>query len=120
MTLVLLSSSLTMVLGVAAAHRGNIKKTFRLLMATMVCGIAFVVIHATEWITLIHEGVTPVEKSLEPCGPAIWRGFFGLTGMHMLHVTIGVVYLGVICLGIQQGQMDAGACRSQWALLALC
>jgi cytochrome c oxidase subunit 3 len=25
--------------------------------------------------------------------------FFGLTGMHMLHVTIGVVYLGIVAYG---------------------
>ena len=64
MTFVLLSSSLTMVLGVAAAHRHDVKKTVRYLIFTMICGAAFVLIHATEWITLFHEGSHAVVQSL--------------------------------------------------------
>ena len=30
--------------------------------------------------------------------PQFAATFFGLTGMHMLHVTLGVVYLGVVAL----------------------
>src|ERR1700677_1049590 len=59
MTFVLLSISLTMVLGVNAAFKGARKKTFRCLIATIIFGIAFVLIHATEWVTLFGEGVTP-------------------------------------------------------------
>src|SRR5580693_6627146 len=42
MTLVLLSSSLTMVLAVSAAHQGKVKRAVGLLIATIVCGLAFV------------------------------------------------------------------------------
>ena len=42
MTFVLLSSSLTMVLGVNAAFNGDRKKTVRYLIATIVCGLLFV------------------------------------------------------------------------------
>ena len=31
--------------------------------------------------------------------PLFGGTFFGLTGMHMLHVTIGVIYLGIIAFG---------------------
>jgi cytochrome c oxidase subunit III len=98
MTFVLLSSSLTMVLGVAAAHKGDHKKTVRYLLFTMLFGAAFVLIHATEWYTLIvQEHVTPWGN---PWGSPLFGGaFFGLTGLHMLHVTIGVLYLGVIAWG---------------------
>ena len=89
MTFVLLSSSLTMVLGVNAAFKGDRKKTVRYLIATIVCGIAFVLIHATEWVTLF--GGT----------------FFGLTGLHMLHVTIGVAYLAIIAWGFGKGKYTA-------------
>lgn len=98
MTLILLSSSLTMVLGVAAANRGDRKKTLRFLYLTMLCGALFVIIHATEWYTLIVvEHVTPWSN---PWGAPLFGGtFFGLTGLHMLHVTIGVGYLAVIAWG---------------------
>src|ERR1700740_1389988 len=77
MTLVLLSSSLTMVLAVAAAHRGDVKKTVQLLLATIGFGMAFVVIHITEWITLIHEGVTPWTNPWNPAAPLFGGTFFG-------------------------------------------
>jgi cytochrome c oxidase subunit III len=106
MTLILLSSSLTMVLGVAAAHKGEVKKAVRFLFYTMLCGLAFVLIHATEWYTLItQEHVTPWSN---PWGTPLFGGtFFGLTGLHMLHVTIGVVYLGVIAWGYGKGKWNA-------------
>jgi cytochrome c oxidase subunit 3 len=105
MTLVLLSSSLTMVLGVAAAHKGDVKKTVRYLIATMICGLAFVLIHATEWVTLFGEGVTPWSNPWHV--PLFGGTFFGLTGLHMVHVTIGVAYLGVICWGYAKGKWTA-------------
>jgi cytochrome c oxidase subunit 3 len=103
MTLILLSSSLTMVLGVAAANRGDRKKTLRYLYLTMLCGALFVIIHATEWYTLIVvEHVTPWSN---PWGVPLFGGtFFGLTGLHMLHVTIGIGYLGVIAWGFGKGK----------------
>lgn len=105
MTLVLLSSSLTMVLGVAAAHRGDRKKTLRCLGWTMFFGLAFVAIHATEWYALIGEGVTPWSN---PWGVPLFGGtFFGLTGLHMLHVTVGVIYLAVIAWGFGKGKFKA-------------
>jgi len=71
----------------------------------MICGAAFVLIHATEWVTLFHEGVTPWSN---PWGVPLFGGtFFGLTGLHMLHVTIGVVYLGIICAGYSKGKWTA-------------
>ncbi|MGH9712140.1 MAG: cytochrome c oxidase subunit 3 [Candidatus Acidiferrales bacterium] len=106
MTLILLSSSLTMVLGVFAAHKGNVKKAVRYILATMAFGLAFVLIHATEWYTLIvEEHVTPWSN---PWGTPLFGGtFFGLTGLHMLHVTIGVAYLGVIAWGYNKGKWTA-------------
>jgi cytochrome c oxidase subunit 3 len=105
MTFVLLSSSLTMVLAVAAAHRHDVKIAVRYLIFTMICGAAFVLIHATEWVTLFHEGVTPWSN---PWGVPLFGGtFFGLTGLHMLHVTIGVAYLAIICAGYSKGKWTA-------------
>jgi cytochrome c oxidase subunit III len=111
MTAFLLTSSLTMVLAVRAAVHGDAKAQRLWLVATMACGTGFVVLHAREWSHLIATGLTlpvfpavpghattgefaDVAKSV-PQFPAT---FFGLTGMHMLHVTLGVVYLGVVAL----------------------
>jgi cytochrome c oxidase subunit 3 len=108
MTAFLLTSSLTMVLGVRAAVDGRTKALRMWLLATMACGVAFIILHGREWSNLIAEGLTlpmfptpPGQPSAEFADvaktvPQFPATFFGLTGMHMLHVTIGVIYLGVV------------------------
>ena len=111
MTAFLLTSSLTMVLAVRAAVFGNRKAQLGWLLATMACGAGFVILHGREWNHLISEGLTlPLfpavpghEASAEFANvtktvPQFPATFFGLTGMHMLHVTLGVIYLGIIAL----------------------
>jgi cytochrome c oxidase subunit 3 len=109
MTFALLTSSLTMVMAVAAAHRQDHRKTVLWLLATMFFGGVFVVLHLTEWMHLIHEGLRPWSTPWTewPNTPLFGGTFFGLTGMHMLHVTIGIVYLGVIALGFGTKKFEA-------------
>jgi cytochrome c oxidase subunit III len=108
MTACLLSSSLTMVMAVFAAQRSDRAWTRNWLLATMVFGTAFIVLHGMEWSKLIGEGLTlpmfpkPAHASVGELAeiskntPQFPATFFGLTAMHMLHVTIGVIYLGVM------------------------
>ena len=98
MTAFLLTSSLTMVLAVSAAARGDRKWTISWLGATMFCGAMFVVLHVKEWLGLIHEGMTPRGNPWAPDVPQFGATFFTLTGLHMLHVTIGVVMLGYMAI----------------------
>jgi cytochrome c oxidase subunit 3 len=110
MTACLLSSSLTMVMAVFAAQRHDRSWTRNWLLATMAFGTAFIVLHAMEWTHLIHEGLTlpgfpqGIEHGsgeyakISAGTPQFAATFFGLTAMHMLHVTIGVIYLGVVAL----------------------
>jgi len=111
MTAFLLTSSLTMVLAVRASAFGRAKTVRLWLLATMACGTAFIILHGREWSHLISEGLTlsvfpavpGAETSKEFANvsktvPQFPATFFGLTGMHMLHVTLGVVYLGIVAL----------------------
>jgi len=104
MTFCLLSSSLTMVMAVAAAHQDRRKAAAKWLFATMVGGLAFIVLHLNEWLGLIHEGMRPFEN---PWGsPLFGATFFTLTGLHMTHVTIGVIYLCIVALGFRAGKFE--------------
>jgi cytochrome c oxidase subunit III len=98
MTACLLSSSLTMVMAVFAAQRGDKSWTRNWLLATMGFGTAFIVLHGMEWSKLIANGMTPSGNPWAATVPQFGGTFFTLTGMHMLHVTIGVIYLGVVAL----------------------
>ena len=105
MTACLLSSSLTMVMAVAAASAANRKRAVRFILLTILGGIAFDILHLREWLGLIHEGVTP---SSNPWGvPLFGATFFGLTGLHMTHVTIGILYLGIIAAGFGRSKFSA-------------
>ncbi len=105
MTLVLLSSSLTMVFGVAAAHAGQRAAAAKWVWLTALGGVVFVALHLTEWNHLIHEGVTPFAN---PWGaPLFGATFYLITGLHMTHVAIGVIYLAVIAVGCARGKFDA-------------
>jgi len=106
MTVVLLASSLTMVMGVAAAHRGNRASTVKWMLATMLGGAIFCGLHATEWMHLINEGLRPFAN---PWGgsPLFGATFFGITGLHMTHVAIGVIYLGIVATGFGRGKFSA-------------
>jgi cytochrome c oxidase subunit 3 len=102
MTAILLGSSLTMVMAVDASKRGKISHVVRWVVCTMIGGILFDVLHLYEWSELIHEGVGLFSN---PWGtPLFGAAFFTLTGLHMTHVTIGVIYLGVIAWGTARGK----------------
>ncbi len=62
MTGCLLSSSLTMVLAVLAARRGDRAWTRNWILFTMLFGTAFIVLHGLEWTHLIDEGMTPFKN----------------------------------------------------------
>lgn len=111
MTAFLLTSSLTMVLAVRASAEKRASAQRLWLLATMACGMGFVILHGREWSKLIAEGLTlPVFPKLAGHAasgeyadvvktvPQFPATFFGLTGLHMLHVTLGVIYLGIVAL----------------------
>jgi cytochrome c oxidase subunit 3 len=105
MTFVLLSSSLTMLGAVRAASAGR-RSAIRWLSATMLLGTAFAALHLREWFTMIREGWSP---SHNPLGgsPLFGAAFFGITGLHLLHVVCGVIAIGVVTLLYRRGRLDA-------------
>jgi cytochrome c oxidase subunit III len=105
MTVILLASSLTMVMGVAAAAQGERRKAVGWIVATMLGGALFCALHLKEWFHLIEEGVRPFSN---PWGsPLFGATFFGITGLHMTHVAIGVIYLGIVATGFGRGKFSA-------------
>jgi cytochrome c oxidase subunit 3 len=106
MTFCLLSSSLTMVMAVHAMNHGDRKAAGRWIIGTMVGGGAFVVLHMSEWLKLINvEHVTPFNN---PWGVPLFGGtFFALTGLHMTHVILGLIYLAIIWQGVVRGKFKA-------------
>jgi cytochrome c oxidase subunit III len=93
-----------MVLGVAAAHRGDRGKAVRYILFTAGGGVLFDILHLREWFHLFCEGYTPWST---PQGvPLFGASFFGITGLHMTHVTIGVIYLLIMAYGYGKKKFD--------------
>jgi cytochrome c oxidase subunit 3 len=105
MTFILVTSSLTMLFGIDAAKSGDKPKAFRWTMITAVLGIAFAVLHIMEWSRMIGEGVSLFHN---PWGsPLFGASFFSVTGLHLLHVTSGIIALLVVGIRYQGGRYNA-------------
>jgi heme/copper-type cytochrome/quinol oxidase subunit 3 len=85
-TFVLLTSSMTMVLALAATQRGDRRGQRLWLFATALLGTTFLAFQGYEFITFVHEGLT-ITTNL------FGATFFTLTGFHGAHVTVGVIWL---------------------------
>ncbi len=95
-TAILLTSSLTMVLSVAAMQKRNKMLSVIFLVATKVFALGFMVVKAFEWGGKIGHGIYPGSKELanKENGEIIFYGlYYAMTGLHGLHVIIGVVIL---------------------------
>ena len=105
MTLILLTSSLTMLIGVRSADLGDKAKAFLWTMITAGLGILFAVLHIREWSGMIGEGATLFHN---PWGTPLFGSlFFSITGLHLLHVTGGVIALIAVGLKYQSGRYKA-------------
>ena len=83
---VLLMSSLTMVLALAAIQRGDHVRTRVWLFSTAMLGATFIGGQVYEFTTFVNEGLS---LSVSAFGSA----FFVLTGFHGAHVTVGILML---------------------------
>ena len=107
MTVVLLTSSLTIIAAVLAAQAGRKTSALRWLGATMLLGTLFAALHLREWIAMIGEGWRPFRNPLGGT-PLVGATFFSVTGLHLLHVLIGVIVIAVIALGYRRGRFEPG------------
>ena len=96
-TAVLLTSSLTMALAVAAAREGRRWVVVGTLSATAGLGLCFLCIKGAEYYLEYGEGLMPGVGPRFPLGPESELGmnlYFVATGLHAVHLSIGIVMVG--------------------------
>jgi len=116
-TAVLLCSSLTMALAVAAAESVQRRKSMIFLAATMILGSVFLGIKAVEYYHKYEHGLMPLVGL-----PFDWQGpspgpaemffnlYFLMTGVHALHMLIGLgVLLFLFIQAVRGGLMGDSA-----------
>ncbi|MCM2277750.1 MAG: cytochrome c oxidase subunit 3 family protein [Oligoflexia bacterium] len=94
-TLVLILSSITMVLAVTATQRGRRDRAVLFLVLTFLLAGCFLVVKYFEYAHKFHEGLLPggyfVNQELkDPKAPLFFSLYFVMTGLHMVHVLVGM------------------------------
>ncbi|PCJ67961.1 MAG: cytochrome oxidase subunit III [Bacteroidetes bacterium] len=104
MTLILILSSVTMVLGVEAGQRMDKKAVGKWMFWTIIGGFAFLSCQAWEWVQFIGAGSL---MDSNPFGPSTFAAlFFGVTGFHGFHVFSGVVLNIIIYINVLRGTYE--------------
>lgn len=115
-TIVLLVSSFTVAASITAMQREKKGQAMGLLIFSIFCGVIFLVNKYFEWGAKIHHGIYPNSVTLQEGEPGL-NIFFGLyyviTGLHGLHVIVGMVLLSISLVLILRGRITA----SRYAML---
>jgi cytochrome c oxidase subunit 3 len=133
-TAVLLTSSLTMALAVRAAQTNDCRGTVRLLAVTIVLGSVFLGIKAYEYYHKYEQHLIPgssftlstphgdgntasapdtprvaADASEIDEGPVeiFFSFYFAMTGLHAVHMVIGVAVLGVLLAAARRGAFSS-------------
>ncbi len=98
-TYILLTSSLTVAFSVWAVRAGRYRLTVAMLVATILLGMAFIVIKLFEYAKHFREGALPGPyyrlTELPSYGAnRFYTLYWTMTGLHAFHVTGGLVVLG--------------------------
>lgn len=109
-TVILLTSSLSMALGIAALERGKKRLSYGMLTLTLFFALAFCVVKSFEWGGKFAHDIYPSSAAmqLEPMGVQVFYGlYFTMTGLHALHVLIGFVVIAVAMLLMARGRISS-------------
>jgi cytochrome c oxidase subunit 3 len=116
-TFVLLTSSLTMALAVRAAHLGRSRQVGLMIALTIALGAAFLGVKFYEYFHKYEQGLMPLlGLPFNYVGPAGQGGatqlfyglYFAMTGIHALHMIIGIAIMGLFIPGALRGKYAGG------------
>ncbi|MBN2322007.1 MAG: cytochrome c oxidase subunit 3 family protein [Acidobacteria bacterium] len=108
-TVILLTSSLTMALSIAAIQRGNRKLSVGCLSVTIVFGAVFLINKYIEWSGEIQKGFFPdlPELLAQSHGIQLFFGlYYSVTGLHGLHILAGIILLTVMLIWLVRGKIS--------------
>jgi cytochrome c oxidase subunit 3 len=111
-TAILVTSSLTMVAAIELVKRNEPSRAATLLFVTALLGLAFVAVKGYEYFTDYQDHTVPllsfVLKPRElPVVELFWMFYFVATGIHVLHLSIGIVAVLIYALHTRHGRYSA-------------
>ncbi len=108
-TILLLTSSFTVAASITAIRKGTPKTAVLFLGASILMGLGFLVNKYFEWGAKFDHGIYPGSPDLAagPQGQTIFYGlYYTITGLHGLHVVIGLALLSVCATLIWRGRIN--------------
>jgi cytochrome c oxidase subunit 3 len=109
-TLALLTSSLTVALSIEALRRSRRKLSITMLILTILFGVVFMINKYFEWSTKIHHGIYPGSETLLSMSDGemlFFNLYYVMTGLHGLHVLVGMVVLSVMLIFVTKGNQSS-------------
>ncbi|HQF42383.1 MAG TPA: cytochrome c oxidase subunit 3 family protein [Ignavibacteriaceae bacterium] len=109
-TAILLTSSLTMALSIAAIQRDRKSLSIFLQFITILLALGFMVNKYFEWSAKFSHGIYPGSEVLlaKPSGEIVFYGlYYVMTGLHGLHVIIGMVLIAIMMRFTYKGIIKA-------------
>jgi cytochrome c oxidase subunit III len=109
-TIILLISSATIAMSITAMQIKNKKLALILLGVTILLGLTFLVNKYFEWGEHIREHIYPGSPilALRGQGDVLFYGlYFFMTGLHALHIIIGLVFIGFIAVSIIKDKINS-------------
>jgi cytochrome c oxidase subunit III len=108
-TIILLTSSLTVAMSITAIQEGRKNLSMSLVGMTILFAVVFLVNKYFEWSHKISLGIYPQSPDLvnKPPGEILYFGlYYVMTGLHALHVVIGIIILAVMMTYIKNGKIN--------------
>jgi cytochrome c oxidase subunit 3 len=110
-TIILLISSATIAMSITAIQKKSKKLALALLFITLGLGFAFLVNKYFEWGHHIKDNIYPgsAELALRGQGDVLFYGlYFFMTGLHALHIIVGMIFIAVVARLIMKDKIDSG------------
>jgi len=107
-TIILLCSSASIAMSITAIRLKNKKAALLLLGVTIILGLAFLVNKYFEWGNHLREHIYPGSAilALRGQGDVLFYGlYFFMTGLHALHIIIGLVFIGVVTVSVSKNRI---------------
>ncbi len=109
-TIVLLTSSLTAACSITAIRRRNTAGGVILLMGTILLALVFLIDKYFEWGEEFRQGIYPGSSHMAelPQGERIFFSlYYTMTGLHGLHVVVGMMVFGFVMDRVLRGRVNA-------------
>ena len=109
-TLILLTSSLTMALSISSIRKSRRASSLSYLAVTILLGLLFLANKYVEWSTKVGHGLYPNSPTLleRSNGEILFFGlYYAMTGLHGLHVMVGVGLLAVMFFFLLRGRIQS-------------